>query len=502
MSETTTSPAKKPGTGQPLSLNLTVPPDRRFLAIVQGFVRELAGAAGLPSDEVLLLEVASEEAFDNILKHAYPGCSAGDIHIGGDLRDGELEISFRDEGIPFETGPDQYPGTDAKDEAALESGLGFRLIRNAADEVRFENLGRRGKVLRLIKRLSGPGTTGPVQEVFAIPPAPEQNYEIRPMRPEEAAQVSRLFWLAYGYSYKNEDFYRPEGLLHLIGSGHVISYVAVGEDGEVAGHAGLLRPDPVPMAELALLVVSPAHRGRHIMESLLRALADRAGAMGLCGLSGNPVTSHPISQKETYRFGFVPCDLDLAACPPREFRALVSGDSVLQRESYIHCFKYLTPPPPVTVHVPARHRAMVARIYDNFMQPCTMGEPGPATSAGDFRVHFDRSLQKGIITVITADELQWPEILRVAQDMEDLAGAEVVDIDLPLAQPATALLMNLAEDAGFVFTGIRPCQSPDGDSARLQRLSVPFDMGHLRIYPGFGDELVEYMTKAIAPVRK
>ena len=502
MSQNPPAAANKPGNSQSMSLKLSVPADLRFLAIVQGFVRELAVAAGVPSDEALLLEVDSEEAFVNILKHAYPGCNPGDIHIEGMLGESELDISFRDEGIPFGTLPEHCLESFQEDGTVPESGLGFRLIRNAADEVRFENLGRRGKALRLIKRLTGAAWTGPAPEVNEIPPAPEQKYEIRPMLPDEASQIPRLFWLAYGYTYKNEDFYRPEGLLHLIGSGHVISFVAVGETGEVAAHAGLLRPDPVPMAEMALLVVAPAHRGRHIMDSLARALADKAAAMGLNGLSGNPVTSHPISQKEVYRLGFVPCGLDLAACPPRRFKALITGDVRPQRESYVHCFQYLTPPPEVVAHLPVRHRALVNRIYENLKQQCIMGEPAPASSPGDFRIHFDSGLQKGVITVTTSDERQWPEILRVVQDLEELAGAEVVNIDLPLAQPATALLFERAEEAGFVFTGIRPCQSPDGDSARLQRLRVPFDMGRLRIYPGFGDELVEYVTTALSATGK
>jgi len=497
MSFNTNSPISNPVSDRCLSLKLSVPADRRFLTIVQAFVRELASAAGLPPDEALLLEVAGEEAFSNIMKHAYPGCSVGDIHIGGTLGMSELEISFHDEGIPFATQMDQYSGVRAEDGAVPESGLGFRLIRNAADEVRFENLGRQGKVLRLTKRLPGSVRIDPVQDDPVVHTAPEQKYEIRPMRPEEAAQIPRLFWLAYGYTYKNEDFYRPEGLLRLIGSGRVISYVAVGENGDVAGHIGLLRPDPVPMAEMALLVVAPAHRGRHIMELLADALAEKARAMGLYGLSVNPVTSHTITQKDLYRLGFTPCGLDLAACPPCEFKTLVGGNARPQRESYVHCFRYLAPPPLVTVHIPARHRAMVARIYENFRQTCRIGESAPAASSGDFRIHFDRTLQKGVITVVTADERQWPEILRAAQDMEELAGAEVVDLDLPLAQPATALLFDRAERSGFILTGIRPCQSSDGDSARLQRLCIPFDMGRLCIYPGFGDVLARYVAAAM-----
>jgi len=495
MIQNTNGAMEQPDTGKPLRLKLSLPADRLFLALVQGFFRELAKAAGIPSGEAQLLEVASEEAFVNVIEHAYPGCRAGDIHIEGSLGTSELEISFRDEGIPFDVTPDSFPERLPED-AGLASGIGLRLIRHAADEVRFENLGRQGKVLRMIKRLSKPIETAPDQTVSDVPPAPEQRYEIRPMHPFEAPQIPRLFWLAYGYTYKNENFYRPEGLLHLIGSGHVISYVAVGEDGQVAGHAGFLRLEPVPMAEMALLVVAPAHRGRRIMEDLTVALEEKAGTMGLNGLSANPVTSHPISQKETYRMGFISCGLDLAACPPRQFKALIHSNTRPQRESYVHCFKYLIPPPSVTIHVPVFQRPMIARIYENLNQSCAFGEPAPASSPGSFRISFDRTLQKGIITVTTADERQWPEIFRVARDMEELADAEVVDLDLPLAQPATALIFKLAQGAGFIFTGIRPCQSPDGDSARLQRLCVPFDMDYLRLAPGFGNELMEYVKTA------
>lgn len=498
MIEMTTDVVEKSDTGKPLLLKLSVPADRLFLALVQGFFRELAKAAGIPAGEAQLLEVASEEAFVNIIEHAYPGCRAGDIHMEGLLGTSELEISFRDEGIPFEAAPDSFPERLPEDAGVSASGIGLRLIRHAADEVRFENLGRQGKVLRMVKRLSKLVEALPEQAIAEVPRAPEQRYEIRPMHPEEAPQIPRLFWLAYGYTYKNENFYRPEGLLHLVGSGHVISYVAVGQDGQVAGHAGLLRPEPVPMAEMALLVVAPAHRGRHIMEDLSAALEEKAAILGLRGLSANPVTSHPISQKETYRMGFVPCGLDLAAAPPRLFKALIRDNTRPQRESYVHCFKYLTPPSPVTIHVPVEQQAMIARIYENLEQPCAFGKPASATAQGSFRIAFDRTLQKGIITVTTADERQWAEILRVARDMEELAGAEVVDLDLPLAQPPTALLFELAQDAGFIFTGIRPCQSPDGDSARLQRICVPFDMDYLRLASGFDNELLDYVKTALA----
>jgi hypothetical protein len=238
------------------------------------------------------------------------------------------------------------------------------------------------------------------------------------------------------------------------------------------------------------------------MESLENAIIARAGELGLAGLSVNPVTSHDKSQKGFYLMDFIPCGLDLAACPPRQFKALVSTDAPPQRESYVHSFKYLTVPPPVTVYIPARHHALVTRIYGTLQQSCRTETPAPADSVGDFRFYYDKTMQKGVITVITADERQWPEIQRVCEDMVEFAGAEVVDLDLPLSQPATGLLFEKAESAGFFFTGIRPCQALDGDSARLQRLCVPFDLDKVRMYPGFGEYLLDDIACSMAAVRK
>jgi len=485
--------------GSPPTTRLIIPADKRYLHLFLGYIREICRIAGLSDSDLNHLEVASEEAFVNIVEHAYPDGTPGDIFIEGTIAPTGLSLSFRDEGIPFHESPDEYPDAITPDgEIRSPHGLGFQIIRNMVDEVRLENLGKQGKVLHLVKKFQAPVEAGMIKDIGEIVIAPSQQYTIRPMHPEEASQVCRLFWLVYGYTYKNEDFYLPEGLLELNRTGRVTSYVAVGEDNTVAGHIGLIRPEPVQMAEIGLLVVSPAHRGRRLMESLTNAIVEKAGQMGLSGISYNAVTSHDKSQKGAFMLRCVPCGLDLAACPPRLFKALVNDETPPQRESYLHSFKYLVPPPAQTVYIPVRHQAIADTRYEKLGQQCTMGTPAPASMSGDFIIQYDRTLQKGIITVITADERQWGEIQRVCEDMVALAGAEVVDLDLPLSQPATGLVFELAENAGFIFTGIRPCQAPDGDYARLQRLAVPFDLNKIRIYPGFGEELVDEIAAGMA----
>jgi len=479
---------------QSLCTRTSVPADSRFLALLQGHVRELAVIAGISSREAIALELATEEAFLNILQHAFPDGSPGEVFLEGDILETELCLTFRDEGMPFDPALLQAPDPAANADGA-SSGLGFKLIRHAVDEVHWVNRGRQGKELRLIKRLPQGVDTVPAAETGEVQRAELQPYDIRPMRPDEALQVARIFWLAYGYSYKNDNFYRPEGLLHLVGSGRLISYVAVTGKGEVVAHAGLLRAAPLAMAEAALLVVSPSHRGRGLMGALTDALTAKARELALFGLSLNPVTSHPASQQRVIQIGGQPCGLDLAACPPRRFKAMRLDQTAPQRESYLHCFQYLMPPPKAVAHVPSRHRDMVGSIYDQLQRPLTLGPLGPASQPGAYQVSFDRELQKGVIQVVRADTQQWPEILRAAVDLVEIAGAAVVDLDLPLAQPATALVCEQAEASGFFLAGVWPHEAADGDVLRLTRLAVPLDLGRLRFSSSFSCEVAAYVGK-------
>ena len=475
-----------------LNTGLRLPADKRFLEIVQIYIRKLGIISGLSDLEARRLELAAEEAFMNILEHAYPDGSPGDIFIKAEIASKELTLSIRDEGLPFDESLENYPAPEIEVKSP-EKGLGFRLIRSAVDEAHFENLGRKGKVLRMVKRLTDSfhGEMESVKDTHEL--APQQEYIIRPMKSDEAIQVARLFWAAYGYSYKNEDFYRPEGLVHLIGTGRVISFVAVAENGDVVGHGGLLRHGPVPMAEEALLVVDPAHRSRGIMEMIHEALQKKATEMELNGVSVDPVTSHIISQRKIIKLGGRPCGIDLGACPPRVFKGLANEEENPQRESYLHCFDYLSLPSSVKLHVPEHHQPMVSKIYENMGQDFEFGDAKPGRLPGDFHINFDKTLMKGQLKVITANEDQWLEIIRVADDLTEFAGAEVLVLDLPVHQPSSILLAEMAEENGFFFSGIRPQEAPDGDYFRLQRLHVPMDLGRLTIYSDLGQELLQYV---------
>lgn len=483
-----------------LKTQLQVTTDSRFLPVLQGNVRALAEIGGFSRRDSLALELATEEAFLNIRDHAYPDGVAGGVVLHGEMAAGELRLSFGDEGLPFDPARSAQTEGDAAREATQGLGLGLQLIRHAVDAVHWVNQGKNGKELRLIKRLPGRGVVmAPVPQPAERPQAPRQRYAVRPLQPDDALQVARMFWLTYGYTYRFEQFYQPERLLELVREGTLISYVAVAENGEIAGHAGMLRAGQAAMAEMVALAVAPAHRGRELQAALTEQLAARAREMGLIGVSFGAVTSHALSQKGVAKFGARPCGLDLATIAPFGFKALGLEGKPAQRETFLHCFKYLAAPPPAAVHVPARHRDMVERLYAGLGRPLLPGKSRRRDMPGRYAVSFNKMDNKGTITVQAADSRQWGEMVRATIDLLDLAGADLVCLDLPLAQPQTALLCEQAEEAGYLFAGIWPHEAEDGgDLLRLTRLAATIDFARFQFFDPFARELADYVGAAMA----
>jgi hypothetical protein len=108
-------------------------------------------------------------------------------------------------------------------------------------------------------------------------------------------------------------------------------------------------------------------------------------------------------------------------------------------------------------------------------------------------VQFDRAARAGTITVRRAGGDTADDLLQARRDLCEVAGAEVVYLELPLAQPATPFLCEAAERAGFFFAGIGPCFAPDGDTLRFQFLNAPLDTSLLQILSPFARELLAYI---------
>jgi serine/threonine-protein kinase RsbW len=131
---------------------LTFPGRFESLAQISDLIVQQAKEAGLDDDAVYAVDLAVDEAFTNIIEHAYGGEGKGNIQCTCLVKEDGLTITLRDFGKPFN--PDKIPAPNVKSRLKdlRSGGAGLFLIRKMMDEVHFEFNPKSGNVLTMVKR--------------------------------------------------------------------------------------------------------------------------------------------------------------------------------------------------------------------------------------------------------------------------------------------------------------------------------------------------------------
>ncbi len=495
---------------------LTLPAQARIHRLVTDYGYSLAVLAEFSADESELLAQALWEACKNSIEYAYDD-EPGLITLVGELTPQALTLAVHDQGLPFDQTlePESCLAGPQSFRQLPRRGLGLVLIHQSADEVRWINHGPEGKELRLTKyrpvwRRLEPQAAPPHEEA---PAKRSQEYAIRLVLPEDAIRVAQLMYRVYGYTYPRVDVYYPERLAHNMKTGAHVGVVAVAEDGEIAGHAGIMRPDLGPLAELGQLAVAPSHRGQGLLKRLQERLNEEIRRLGLTGLYGEAVTLHTISQESCeaqglHAAGIEFLDVQLQMKKLEVIRHELGyqdepSDPGLQRESaLVFYFRPLAPPEATRVYAPGRHREIMGKIYGKMGMSVEFSKPGPVTNHGRLEVHLNQGFGAGFIQVKRIGTDTFPEVEQARRDLCDLAGAGVVFLDLPLAQEGAPELSDAAETAGFFFSGVRPGFAADGDFLRLQYLNAPLDPEQIHLASPFARELLDYILRDKARVEQ
>jgi len=492
---------------------LNLPVDSRALPLARDFVRGLALIAGLPEEQAEALALAVQEVCKNSLENAFEGEEDAVLKLVGEVTPAALTLSLHDRGLPFYQSrePDAAGAEQESADATCLACRGLASLQQYVDEVQWIYHGVEGNELRLTKDLAGicrlpapePETPGP--RIEAVPAAAPGVYTIRLLQPGDGIHLAQLMYRVYGYSYTNEDFYYPERLEHDVAEGWHVGVVAVDDDGNIVGHAGVERPDLGPLAELGQLAVAPAHRGQGLRQLMGDRLQEEITKLGLIGLFGEAVTIHTISQEGSDSRGLRPSGIKLLDWQAhfktlRDWRPSSSqwekeAEPGLQRETMVFYFKYLTPPGRIAICAPSRHREMLRKIYENMGVDLHFLEPSGPIGPGELQVHYDQATGVGSIRVnrIGIDTL--PEIYQARRDLCDMVGAKVVGLFLPLAQGGTAYLCEAAEGDGFFFSGVHPHFAADGDFLRLQYLNTALDPALIHLSSSFAKELLDYVLR-------
>jgi serine/threonine-protein kinase RsbW len=129
--------------GLRLALNNTI------AAIEDGRVRIIAHLEPLRLDSLVLnrLEVVFEEVVSNIVRHGFSPRSDQTILVSIAVRHDGLDLTFEDDGVPFDPLAAPEPEPLRSLETARLGGLGVSLIRKMSAGVRYEPIGQ-GEVRR------------------------------------------------------------------------------------------------------------------------------------------------------------------------------------------------------------------------------------------------------------------------------------------------------------------------------------------------------------------
>ncbi len=135
-----------------LALDLSLPADKKLLAVTRQVVRLYLREFGAPGDIIDDVVLAMDEACSNVLEHAFPGGADDNYRLRADLRAGKILIEVLDDGVGFDAMAKARPRPD---EGSLATGgRGLEVMRRLMTTVEVESpTATGGTRLRLVRVL-------------------------------------------------------------------------------------------------------------------------------------------------------------------------------------------------------------------------------------------------------------------------------------------------------------------------------------------------------------
>lgn len=131
---------------------LTISSDLRLLALARSFVEAVCRVAGFDDKFTHAIVLATDEATNNVMRHAHRGRPDAPIQIKCHFCPEGLEIHLLDEGAPFDLAT--VPRLDPSE--LRIGGRGVFLMRALMDELSCQPRGEGGNTLRMLKRCPRP----------------------------------------------------------------------------------------------------------------------------------------------------------------------------------------------------------------------------------------------------------------------------------------------------------------------------------------------------------
>jgi GNAT superfamily N-acetyltransferase len=322
-------------------------------------------------------------------------------------------------------------------------------------------------------------------------------FTFRSLEPGEGGVLSEAIRAAYGETYDVRWVYDEAEVDARLAAGTYVSFVAESAEGELLCHEGMsLTAADDAVGHSGQAVTMPAARGQHLFTRTKQHLMEWARGRGLAGMFSEATAAHPYSQRANLELGAHETGFLLGWIP-----ASVSNDAVgrrrPRRQSAALFYTKLNDGHERAVYAPERHREIIGRTLELCELRGALADP-PADTAiperSDLHVEIETDHN---LALITAREPGADLEQAVAAERHHLfhsKGLDAVYLDLPLENPATALLADHLERLGVSYAGIFPNPHTTGDVLRMQSLHrARITAEDLAVASDHGRELLEYV---------
>jgi hypothetical protein len=315
----------------------------------------------------------------------------------------------------------------------------------------------------------------------------------------EGGVLSEAIRVAYGETYEVRWVYDAEEVSARLEAGTYVSCVAESPAGELLCHEGMsLASAGDAVGHSGQAVTMPAARGQHLFTRTKRYLMDRARGAGMAGMYSEATAAHPYSQRANVELGAHETGFLLGWIP-----ASVSNDAAdaqpRGRQSAALFYTKLNDGHGRPVYAPERHRGIVGRTLELCELRGTLAEPPAGAEPArrtELHVEIDTDHNLALVTVNVPGRDLETVVAAERHHLFHREGLDAVYLDLPLEDPATALLADHLERLGVSYSGIFPNSRADGDVLRMQSLHrARVSTDDIAVASDHGRELLDYVLK-------
>lgn len=450
--------------------------NKSFILPVLSFLDTIASQAGADIIRYNRLRFALCGILRSRIENCYPG-GRGTLYVEVYRSQTAFEISIRDKGVPGWQDFSYDLERVAKDATALRNYI----LDQCVDGIGIEKLGKDGQKIYVRQSIKNPiefKKPEPYQPIEVL----DKNISIRPVETEQdAIEAIRCIYSEYGYSYAYENLYYVDSFLQAIRERQLISFLAVNEHGQTAGHFALSFSELFKnMPEISSVVIRREFRGLKLFAKFVEHCIKIGKEQHFRALMGQPVAFHTMTQKVLMSHGFTATSLLMSYLASDIESEYNQG----KRLDLCAGIRILDPDARSAVYPPEELIPFIRKIYDRLGWEYEICEEYRPAEHTQIKIEDSSTLKMTRILLKEAGE-DLEQLLRETVRDVIYKKNEMIELMICLNTPSCAYGYQVAKDCKFAVSGVMP-GGENGDYLMMQLLlGEKFDYDRLELFGEF-----------------